>query len=102
MNIYFVLLQTSTAVNTLTGFCLTVFLFSLCFIVVHFVRLAFIGWKASVKRVEPVNEEKEKTPAPKSKEREQIFYIVEKKRAKPKTRTTYSEPKEFQFKSTND
>lgn len=86
--------------NALTGVALTLFLFLFCFIVVHFLLLAKIGWQASLNTGKPKTEEKQQeTPAPKNKEREPIYYIVEKKRAKPKARTIYSEPKEFRFKS---
>ena len=86
--------------NALTGVALTLFLFLFCFIVVHFLLLAKIGWQASLNAEKTKTEEqKQETPAPKNKEREPIYYIVEKKRAKPKARTIYSEPKEFRFKS---
>ena len=106
MKIYFILLSQKSAflsllsVNALTGFALTLFLFLFCFIVVHFLRLAIIGWHTSVNaKSTPTDEKKEEAPVPKKAEREPVYYIVEKKRAKPKTRTVYSEPKEFRFKS---
>ena len=61
--------------------------FLVCFILVHLLKLAFIGI-TSLKKP-PV--EKEKPTPPK----EPVYYIVEKKRAK---KANYSEPKEIQFK----
>lgn len=60
--------------------------FLFCFILVHFVKLAFIGMN-SLKKT-PKAEEK---PAPKA---EPVYYIVEKKR----TKKSYSNPKEIEFK----
>lgn len=61
--------------------------FSICFILVHTIKLAVIGIKSMKK---PVQEEIKK-PEPKP---EPVYYIVEKKRAKK----TYSNPKEIEFK----
>ena len=60
--------------------------FLFCFILVHVVKLAFIG--ASSLKKQPKQEEK---PAPKP---EPVYYIVEKKR----TKKSYSNPKEIEFK----
>lgn len=60
--------------------------FLLCFILVHMVKLAFLGIKSLKKPPEP-----EIKPAPKP---EPVYYIVEKKRAKK----SYSPPKEIEFK----
>ena len=60
-----------------------------CFILVHLVKLAYLGIK-SLKKPAPQPEEKKPTPKP-----EPVYYIVEKKRAK---KSTYSEPKEIKFK----
>ncbi len=62
--------------------------FVVCFILVHLIKLAYIGLKSMKKKPEPPPKEK---PAPKP---EPVYYIVEKKRAKK----TYSTPKEIQFK----
>ena len=57
-----------------------------CFILVHFIKLAYLGLLAQKK---PPEEEKKPEPKP-----EPIYYIVEKKRAKK----TYSNPREIKFK----
>lgn len=61
--------------------------FLLCFILVHFIKLAYLGI-LSLKK--PPREEKKAAPKP-----EPVYYIVEKKRAK---KSTYAEPKEIEFK----
>lgn len=63
--------------------------FLLCFILVHLIKLAYIGIK-SLNAPEPKEETKKPAPAP-----EPVYYIVEKKRAR---KASYSEPKEFKFK----
>ncbi|MCH5142315.1 MAG: hypothetical protein J1G07_01175 [Clostridiales bacterium] len=60
--------------------------FLFCFILVHVVKLAFIG--ASSLKKPPETQEK---PTPKP---EPVYYIVEKKR----TKKSYSNPKEIEFK----
>ena len=60
--------------------------FSACFILVHGIKLAYLGL-LSVKK--PPAEEKKPEPKP-----EPVYYIVEKKR----TRKSYSNPKEIEFK----
>lgn len=62
--------------------------FVICFILVHLVKLAYMGLKSVRKKPEPPSEKK---PEPKP---EPVYYIVEKKRA----RKSYSKPKEIQFK----
>ena len=76
------------------AFCL-IFLFSFCFICVHILKCAKIGFFQSRKKPEPPpkKEEKEKAPAP---PQEPIYYIVEKKRTRAKPK--YGEPKEIRFK----
>lgn len=59
--------------------------FLFCFILVHLVKLAYLGIR-SVKKPE-----EEKKPEPKS---EPVYYIVEKKR----TKKHYSDPQEIEFK----
>ncbi len=68
------------------GFLYLLLTFLACFILVHFVKLAFLGWQYIKKPAEP-----EKKPEPKP---EPVYYIVEKKR----TRKSYTAPKEIQFK----
>lgn len=65
--------------------------FIVCFILVHIIKLAYIGLKSVRKKPEPPPAPKEK-PQPKP---EPVYYIVEKKRAR---KSTYSEPKEIKFK----
>ena len=65
--------------------------FIVCFILVHIIKLAYIGFMSLRKKPEPPPAPREK-PQPKP---EPVYYIVEKKRAK---KSTYSEPKEIQFK----
>lgn len=60
--------------------------FLFCFILVHLVKLAYIGIRSMKK---PPEEIKKPTPQP-----EPVYYIVEKKRSKK----SYSEPKQIQFK----
>ena len=60
--------------------------FLFCFILVHMVKLAFIGMR-SLKKPQKAEEK----PAPKP---EPVYYIVEKKR----TKKSYSNPKEIEFK----
>lgn len=66
-------------------YLLLTFLF--CFILVHIIKLAYIGIKSLNKAPEEI-----KKPAPPP---EPVYYIVEKKRAR---KASYSEPKEFKFK----
>ena len=61
--------------------------FLFCFILVHLIKLAYIGIKSLKKPA--VAEEKKPAPKP-----EPVYYIKEKKRSKK----TYSDPKEIKFK----
>ena len=63
--------------------------FVICFILVHLIKLAYIGLVSTRKKPEPPQKEK---PEPKP---EPVYYIVEKKRPK---KASYSSPKEIQFK----
>lgn len=63
--------------------------FLFCFILVHLIKLTYLGANSLKK---PKEKPQEKT-AP---EKEPVYYIVEKKRAR---KTNYSKPKEIQFKS---
>ena len=60
--------------------------FLFCFILVHLIKLAILGVQSMKK---PPEKEKPVPPKP-----EPVYYIVEKKR----TKKSYSNPKEFQFK----
>ena len=64
--------------------------FVVCFILVHVIKLAYIGLVSLKKKREPPPEPPKPQPKP-----EPVYYIVEKKRAK---KSTYSEPKEIRFK----
>ena len=66
--------------------------FIVCFILVHIIKLAYIGLISVRKKPEPPPEPKQEKPQPKP---EPVYYIVEKKRAR---KSTYSEPKEIKFK----
>ncbi len=73
------------------GILYTVILFLLCLFIVHAVRLAVIGYK-SVK-----NKPAEKKPAAAQEQQgEPVYYIVERKKKRPKSE--YSDPKRIQFK----
>ncbi len=61
--------------------------FLFCFILVHLLKLAFLGITYLKK---PPEKQEKPTPA-----KEPVYYIVEKKRAK---KANYSEPKEIEFK----
>lgn len=67
--------------------------FAVCFILVHTIKLAYIGLKSTKKKPEPPPQPKEKPVEPKA---EPVYYIVEKKRTR---KSTYSEPKEIKFKN---
>ena len=67
--------------------------FIICFILVHVIKLAYIGLKSLKKKPEPPPPQpKKEKPEPKP---EPIYYIVEKKRSR---KSSYSEPKEIKFK----
>ncbi len=73
------------------GILYTVLIFAGCFFFVHLIALAIAGFKSIIKKPEEPPEE----PPKKKQEPQKIYYIVEKKRAR---RSTYSEPKEIDFK----
>lgn len=91
------------------GFLLLI-LFACCFLLVHSILLIKIGWKyqtgnavqnakkqPSEKTEKPSEKPRENTPTATPQSAPQpVYYIVEKKRKKPKS--YYSEPKEFRFK----
>lgn len=66
--------------------------FLFCFILVHVIKLAYIGFKSTRKKEELPP--KEETPPPEPKKPEPVYYIVEKRKAKK----SYSKPKEIEFK----
>ncbi|MGN0805753.1 MAG: hypothetical protein ACI4MC_01835 [Candidatus Coproplasma sp.] len=71
----------------LKGFLYLVLTFVFCFIIVHFIKLAVVGFLSLKGKKQP--------PPKPEKKSEPVYYIVEKKRSK---RATYSEPKEIEFK----
>ena len=76
----------------LIGFLYLFLTFVACFILVHIIKLAYIGLKSVRKKPEPPPAPPKEKPQPKP---EPVYYIVEKKRSR---KSTYSEPKEIQFK----
>ena len=76
------------------------FIFVVCFLSVHLVRLAKIGWNHQKNRTVPPEKPKSERPdpPPKPEERppEPVYYIVERKRKR--SRDSYSSPKEIKFK----
>ena len=90
------------------GFLLLI-LFACCFLLVHFILLIKIGWKYHTenavqnakkqpieKNEKPSEKPRENTPQATPNAPQPVYYIVEKKRKK--TKSYYSEPKEFRFK----
>ena len=75
------------------GFFLTLLLFTLCFIGVHILLLARIGWNTQQKTTNEPPKTEEKKPLP---EKEPIYYIVERKTKRAKA--SYGEPKQINFK----
>ncbi len=71
------------------GIFYTALIFILCFCAVLVIRLTILGIQSLKKTPEEPPEE------PQEKEQKQVYYIVEKKRAK---KSAYSQPKEFTFK----
>ena len=88
----------SSAVSPFLGFLAVGLLFGLCFLAVHAVKLAKIGWKNHPYSPQKKQETEQKTSAHEqtSQAQEPIYYIVERK--KKRAKQTYSEPKEFRFK----
>lgn len=65
--------------------------FIICFILIHTIKLAYLGFKLSRRKSPPPPKESHTPPPPP----EPVYYIVEKKRSK---KSTYSDPKEIKFK----
>ncbi|MBO5411795.1 MAG: hypothetical protein J6A38_01765 [Clostridia bacterium] len=76
------------------GVLFILLLFAVCFIGVHLARLVAFGWEYH-NQTEPPPEQTPEKKAPEKPSQEQVYYIVERKRRKPKT--SYSEPKEIRF-----
>ena len=71
------------------GFLYVLLLFLCCFAAVHFIKLAFVGFKSVKHKPQPQPEPKKEEP------QKPVYYIVEKKRAR---RSSYSIPREIEFK----
>ena len=85
------------------GLLWTFLLILLCFGGVYVVGLARLGWEYKTEQAKTpapppksIEKTKEEKKAPAEKSQEPIYYIVEKKKRRPKT--DYGEPKPFQFK----
>ncbi len=62
----------------------------ICIVIVHTIKLARVGWRTLGKKLPP-------NPPPKEKEEsEPVYFLVERKKKRPKTE--YSEPKRIKFK----
>lgn len=69
--------------------------FAICFILVHLIKLAYIGLITLKKKPEPPKTEKPAPKPEKKPESQPVYYIVEKKRSR---KSTYSAPQEIEFK----
>lgn len=72
------------------GILYTALIFAGCFFFVHLIALAVTGFKSLRQKPEPPEE-----PPKQKEEPQKIYYIVERKRSR---KSTYSEPKEINFK----
>ena len=72
-----------------------------CFIAVHTVRLALLGWKYNAEKKKTVALSKEKEPSQKPVSSppspEPVYYIVERKKVRKRVKSEYSEPKPIKF-----
>ena len=88
--------------NPLLGGFFLILLFACCFLLVHIFLLVKIGWEHQTgERKKNPTLENEKQPEkptekPEKKPPQPVYYIVERKKKKPKN--YYTEPKEFRFK----
>ncbi len=74
------------------GALYTLILFAVCAFTVHLLRLALFGYRAVKKKPDGKTD---KSEAP-EKSSEPVYYIVERKKKRPKTE--YSDPKRISFK----
>lgn len=104
MKNFYPFLHTLLSISPLLGGVGLLAVFFLCFFMVHVAMLAKRGWQVSAKPTKtatptttqkPIESEK-KAPVPATSAQEPIYYIVERKQTRKKSR--YSEPKEFRFK----
>lgn len=84
------------------GLIWTLLLLSFCFGGVYVANLARLGWEYNVEREKapdpapkPQEKQKEEKKTPAQKTQEPIYYIVEKKKRRPKS--DYGEPKRIHF-----
>lgn len=69
--------------------------FAVCFILVHLIKLAYLGLMSIKKKPEPPKEVKPEPKPERRSEPEPVYYIVEKKRSR---KSSYSAPQEIEFK----
>lgn len=74
------------------GALYVILLLLICILIVFGVKLALIGYRTLKKKLPP---EPPKKPDPKP---EPVYYIVEKKQKRTKSKTQYATPKEIKFK----
>ncbi|MBQ2702172.1 MAG: hypothetical protein IJF64_04190 [Clostridia bacterium] len=77
-----------------------ILLFFFTFILVHLTKLVRLGWEHTLTKPKPTTEQKQEKPKPQekapAKPQEPIYYVIERKRKKPKT--AYTEPRQITFK----
>ena len=105
MKNFYPFLHTLLSIPPLLGGIGLLSVFLLCFFMVHVAMLTKRGWQVSTKPTtktatptttqKPIEPEK-KAPATATPAQEPIYYIVERKQTRKKSR--YGEPKEFRFK----
>lgn len=81
------------------GMLLTILLFAVCFVGVHVIILARLGWEYQTRKEKPAENPPEKSKEEEKKplmEKEPIYYIVERKTKRAKA--SYGEPKQINFK----
>lgn len=72
-----------------TGAACAAGIFFACFVLVHILKLARIGYRTRAKKLPPEEPKKEEKTEP-------VYYIVERK--KKRAKAEYSEPKRIHFK----
>lgn len=84
--------------NPFVGGFFLLILFVCCFFLVHVFLLIKIGWNYQTgdKTKKPTQENEKPAEKPEQKPPQPVYYIVERKKKKPKN--YYTEPKEFRFK----
>ncbi len=77
------------------GAIYTVILLGVCFLIIHALRLAAVGYRAMRKR-DSDKGRRNASPSETEEKGEPVYYIVERK--KKRLKTEYSDPKRFTFK----